>query len=181
MVVSVWSTSYKKLTLFAFYNTPDRHTWVKSKHIAAKPYKMCPWIENNDNRPWAGQRQRSDLLMILLSNALSWPPCPFFSNRRAGLGGFLVNACLSRILKVRKTLLDWRLKGVTGNYEQSDSSPISVQTNLRLMSRDLWNLSSNDSENLNSHMNLLILFGKCPIPVMEHNCDETSILWPHSG
>lgn len=46
MVVSVWSTSYKKLTLFAFYNTPDRHTWVKSKHIAAKPHKMCPCIEN---------------------------------------------------------------------------------------------------------------------------------------
>ena len=46
MVVSVWSTSYKKLPLFAFYNTPDRHTWVKSKHIGAKPYKMCPWFEN---------------------------------------------------------------------------------------------------------------------------------------
>ena len=96
----------------------------------------------------------------------------FFSNRRAGLGGFLVNACLSRILKVRKTLLDWRLKGVTGNYEQSDSSPISVQTNLRLMSRDLWNLSSNDSENSNSHMNLLILFGKYPFPG-----NGTHLLW----
>ena len=100
-------------------------------------------------------------------------PLVLFSNRRVGLGGFLVNACRSRILKARKTLLDWRLKGVTGNYEQSDSSPISVQTNLRLMNGgDLWNLSSNDSENLNSHMNLWILFGKYPVPG-----NGTHLLW----
>ena len=56
---------------------------------------------------------------------------------------------------------------------KSDSSPISVQTNFRLMNgEDLWNLSSKDSENSKSHMNLLILFGKYTFPG-----NGTHLLW----
>ena len=182
MVVSVWSTSYKKLTLFAFYNTPDRHTWVKSKHIAAKPYKMCPWIENNDNRPWAGQRQRSDLLMILLSNALSWSPCPFFQIAEQVWQFSWSMPVFQEFWKSEK------LCSIGASREWPEITSKAIRRQFPFKQTWDWWEGGICEICLQMTRKIQILTWTCwycleniPFLVMEHTCYETSILGPHSG
>ena len=61
---------------FLHFITRQTDTHGSSQSTLAQNHIKCAL----DLKTWPGQRRRSDLLMILLSNALSWSPCPFFKS-----------------------------------------------------------------------------------------------------